>query len=115
MGMAAYSDSFRGLGMDDLHIVNAQGNSFDRAAVAMRVREALAVWTAGGDLPQHVYPDPAGVVRVYEGLRAEVLSAGVAACAHPSPRDLQAALLLEAAVATRQAGTIAAEEGRRTS
>ena len=115
MGMVAYLASFRGLGMDDLQLFNAQGDSFDRAAVAMRVREALAVWTAGRDLPRHVYPDPAGVVRVYEGLRAEVLSSGVAACAHPFPRDLQAALLSEAAVAARRTGTIAAEDGRRTS
>ena len=115
MGMVAYLASFRGLGMDDLQLFNAHGECFDRAAVAMRVREALAVWTAGGDLPRHVYPDPAGVVRVYEGLGAEVLSSGVAACAHPFPRDLQAALLSEAAVAALRMGIIAAEDGRRTS
>ena len=115
MGTVAFLASFRGLGMDELQLVNAQGNSFDRAALAMRVREALAVWTAGGDLPRHVYLDPAGVVRVYEGLRAEVLSSGVPACAHLFPRDLQAALLGEAAVAARRAGTTAAEDGRRTS
>ena len=40
MGTAAYLDSFRGLGMDDLQLFIAQGNGFDRAAVAMRVRDA---------------------------------------------------------------------------
>ena len=100
--------------MDDLQLFNAQGYSFDRAAVAMCVREAPAFWTAGGVLPQHVYPDPAGVVRVYEGLRAEVLKSGVPACAHPFPRDLQAALLSEASAAACRAGTVAAEDGRRT-
>ena len=114
MGMADYLDSFRRLGMDDFQLFNAQGNSFDRAAVAMRVREAMAVWTAGGALPRHAYPDPAGVVGVYERLRAEVLAAGVAACLHPFPRDLQAALLGGTATAVRQdGGGAAAEDGRR--
>ena len=93
---------------------NAQGNSFDRARVAMRVREALVAWTAGGALPRHVYPDPAWVAGVYERLRAEVLAAGVAACMHLFPRDLQAALLGGAAAAVRQdGGGTAAKDGRR--
>ena len=100
--------------MDDLQLFNAQGNSFDRAAVAMRIREALATWAAGGDLPRHAYPDPASVVRVYEGLRAEVLRSGVPACAHPFPRDLHAALLSGAPAAAGRAGTTAAEDGRLT-
>ena len=83
-------------------MLNAQGNSFDRAAVAMRIREALAAWTTGGALPRHAYPDPAGVVGVYERLRAEVVAARDAACVHPCPRDLQAALLGGAAAAARQ-------------
>ena len=72
---------------------NAQGNSFDRAAVAIRVREALATWVAGGVLLRHAYPDPSEVLGVYGRLRAEVVAAGVAACVHPFPRDLQATLL----------------------
>ena len=112
--MAAYLDGFRRLGMDDFQMSTAQGNSVDRAAVAIRVREALATWTAGGALPWHAYPDPAWVVGVYERLRAEVLAAGVAACAHPFPRDLQAASLGGAAAVARQVGGgTAAEDGRR--
>ena len=38
MGMADYLEGFRGLGMDHYQMFNAQGNSFDRAAVALRVR-----------------------------------------------------------------------------
>ena len=114
MGMAAYLDSFRGLGMDELQLFNAQGNSLYRAAIAMRVREALATWTSGGDLPRHAYPDPASVVTVYEGLRAEVLRAGAPACAHPFPRDLHIALLSAAPAAAGRAGTAAAEDGRLT-
>ena len=93
---------------------NAQGNNFDRAAVAMRVREALTIWVAGGELPRHAYPDPAGVLGVYGRLRAEVVAAGIAACGHPFPRNLQAALLGGTAAVVRQVGEgIAAEDGRR--
>ena len=104
MGMAAYLDSFRRLGLDDLHLFNAQGNSFDRAVVAMWTREALATWTAGGALARHTYPGPADVVAVYEQLRVAVLSTGTAACLHPFPRDLQATLCGGAAVAARRVG-----------
>ena len=114
MGMAAYLDGFRRLGMDDFQMFNAQGNNFDRAAVAIRVREALATWMAGGVLPRHAYPDPSEVLRVYGRLRTEVVAAGVAACVHPFPRDLQAALLGgAAAAASRGEGDTAAEDGRR--
>ena len=114
MGMAAYLDGFRKLGMDDLQVPNAQGNTFDRAAVAIRVREALATWTAGGALPRHAYLDPAWVVGMHERLRAEVLAAGVATCLHPFPRDLRAALLGGATAAVRQdGGGTTAEDGRR--
>ena len=99
--------------MDELQLFTAQGNSFDRAAVAMRVREALATWTTGGDLSRHAYPDPAGVVRVYEGLRAEVLRSGVPACAHPFPRDLLSVLLNGAPASANRTGTTTAEDGRR--
>ena len=114
MGMAAYLDGFRRLGMDDFQMFNAQGNSFDRAAVALRVREALAIWVAGGSLPRHVYPEPAEVLRVSGRLRAEVVAAGFSACVHPFPRDLPAALLGGPAVMVRQVEVgIAAEDGRR--
>ena len=114
MGMADYLEGFRGLGMDDHQMFNAQGKSFDCAAVALRVREGLATWLTGGALPRHAFPDPAAVVGVYGRLRAEVVAAGVAACGHPFPRDLQATLLAGAATALSLArGGAAAEDGRR--
>ena len=114
MGMADYLEGFRGLGMDDYQMFNAQGNSFDRAAVALRVREGLATWLAGGALPRHAFPDPAAVASVYGRLRAEVVAAGVAACSLPFPRDLRATLLAGVAVASSRAtGVAAAEDGRR--
>ena len=112
MGMAAYLDSLRRLGMDDLQLFNAQGHSFDRAAVAMRVREALTTWTAGGVLARRAYPGPADVVAVYEQLWAAVLSAGTAACLYPLPRDLHASLCGGSAAAARRADSdLAAEDG----
>ena len=114
MGMADYLEGFRSLGMDDFQMFNAQGNSFDRAAVALRVREGLATWLAGGVLPRHAYPDPSEVLGVYGRLRAEVVAAGVAACVRPFPRDLQAALLGGTATAVgRVACDTAAEDDRR--
>ena len=114
MGMADYLEGFRGLGMDDYQMFNAQGNSFDRAAVALRVREGLATWLSGGVLPRHAFPDPYVVIGVYGRLRAEVVAAGVAACGHPFPRDLQVALMAGTAAAMGLVtGGAAAEDGRR--
>ena len=41
MGMAPYLASLQQLGLDEYHIFNAQGNSFDRAAIALRMRGAI--------------------------------------------------------------------------
>ena len=78
--------------MDDLQLFNAQGNSFDRAAVALRIKEALTAWSSGNERLRHAYLAPPEVA-VYERLRAAVWSSGAAACPSPFPRDLQTILV----------------------
>ena len=53
MGMGAYLHSLGQLGLDELQMFNAQGNSFDRAAVALKLRDGVARWLAGGDFTRH--------------------------------------------------------------
>ena len=93
MGMGAYLHSRAQLGLDEFQMFNAQGNSFDRAAVALRLREGVARWLAGGDFTRHCYPDPRSVCSDYERLRREAVLAGLPARDSPFPADLQEALL----------------------
>jgi hypothetical protein len=93
MGMGAYLHSLGQLGLDEFQMFNGQGNSFDRAAVALRRREGVARWLAGADLARHSYPDPRSVYSDYERLRREAVLAGLPARDFPYPADLQEALL----------------------
>ena len=80
IGMAAYTGSLQQRGMSDYQMFKAQGTSFDRAAVLLRLKEAVAAWVLGGELPRHVYPAPAQVMEAYNRLKAVVLAAGMPAC-----------------------------------
>ena len=93
MGMGAYLHSLGQLGLDEFQMFNAQGNSFDRAAVALRLREGVAQWLAGADLARYAYPDPRSVCSDYERLRREIVLVGLPARDSPYPADLQEALL----------------------
>ena len=93
MGMAACLGNLQQLGMSDYQLFNAQGNSFDRAAVAFRLREAITTWVLGGELPRHAYPAPAEVLEAYNLLKGAALSAGMAACPSPCPRELHDTLI----------------------
>ena len=113
MGMAAYLSSLQQLGMSDYQMFNAQGNNFDRAAVALRLREAIATWVLGGELPRHAYLAPAEVLEVCNLLQAAVLSASVSTCPSHFPRDLHDGLLHGARVHARdETRPPTAEDGR---
>ena len=111
--MAACLGSLQQLGMCDYQTFNAQGNRFDRTAVALRLKEAVNTWVLGGALPRHAYPALAEVLGTYNLLKAAVLRAGLAACPAPPPRDLHDTLLHGATVIARaDADHPAAEDGR---
>ena len=73
MGMLPY---LRSLGLTDTQIYNAQGNSFDRAIVGLRLGPIVARWLAGGDIPTHVFPTPHTILNVYRRVYANRLAAG---------------------------------------
>ncbi|MFM7986795.1 MAG: hypothetical protein ACKPKO_46525, partial [Candidatus Fonsibacter sp.] len=56
--MDAYLAQLAPLGLDDYQLFNAQGNSFDRTAVAIRVQEAVDAWLSGAPLSRRQYPTP---------------------------------------------------------
>ena len=113
MGMAAYLNSLCQLGLDEYQLFNAQGNSFDRVAVALPLRGAVTGWACGEDVPRHTYLQPADVLRTYEPLRAVAVRAGLAACPSPFPRDLHDILLHGAGTSARSSTChLAAEDGR---
>ena len=115
MGMAGYTRSLSQCGLTDFQLYNAQGDSFDRAAVFVRIRDAVAAWVGGRELAGHAYPTPPEVDRMYEALRAGLSEAGLAACPSPFPHDLRATLLygVGASFGPRgAAGGEAAEDGR---
>eukprot|EP00969_Alexandrium_andersonii_P026763 1167630-Alexandrium_andersonii.AAC.1 len=58
LGMGAY---FEGLALPPLAAFNAQGNVFDRTALAIRIADAVEDWGNGMAWPFHVFPSP-GVV-----------------------------------------------------
>ena len=117
MGMAPYMERLREAGLDEYQLYNAQGNSFDRTAVAIRIREVVAAWVRGGEVARHEFPAPPAIAASYERLRAGLLRAGLPACRGPFPEDLVGALLYGA----RGAGDVparadqAAEDGRAAS
>ena len=76
MGMAEYLGSLQQLGLDDHQVFFAQGGSFDRAAVALRMRDAVMAWLAGDDIPRHEYPPPMVVEQIYVWLRGSVQRTG---------------------------------------
>ena len=92
--MAAYLEDLRQLGLDDYQMFNTQGDSFDRAAVALRLREAVATWVLGGELPGHAFPTPADVLEAFNRLKTAVLGAGLPACPSPFPCDLHETLCM---------------------
>eukprot|EP00969_Alexandrium_andersonii_P275039 12155616-Alexandrium_andersonii.AAC.1 len=55
LGMGAY---FEGLALPPLAAFNAQGNVFDRAALALRIADAVEDWGNGMAWPLHVFPSP---------------------------------------------------------
>ena len=113
--MEPYLEHLRRRGLDDYQLFNAQGNSFDRTAVAIRIREAVARWVGGGEVVRHVFPSPTEVLASYERLRASSLLAGLQWCPRFFPRILRGALLhgvREAGVAPTVSNQAAAD-GRR--
>eukprot|EP00969_Alexandrium_andersonii_P291666 12891217-Alexandrium_andersonii.AAC.1 len=58
LGMGAY---FEDLALPPLVAFNAQGNVFDRTALALRIADAVADWGNGVVWPLHAFPSP-GVV-----------------------------------------------------
>ena len=85
MGCAAYGTRLMECGLTERQLYDAQGNSFDRTAVALRIRDAVAAWRRGGAVPRHAYPSPRVVARVYEALRAHVAGMGLPALVLPQP------------------------------
>ena len=109
--MDEYLGSLQQLGLDDYQVFNAQGNSFDRAAVALRMRDAVTAWLAGIEIPRREYPPPTVVEQVYVGLRCSVQRTCATACPSPFPRGVHEAVLR----AGREASSsvrMAAEDGR---
>ena len=93
MGMASYMEHLREVGLDEHQLFNAQGNSFDRTAVAIRIRETVAAWVGGGEVARHEFPAPPAIAASYERLRGGLLLAELPACRGPFPEDLVGALL----------------------
>ena len=113
--MSANLERLRGEGLDEHQAFNAQGNSFDRTALAIRIREAVALWVREGVVARHAYPSPGEVLASYERLRASPLLAGLPAVRAPFPDDLMGALLHGAGGAGGELAHAnqAAEDGRR--
>eukprot|EP00969_Alexandrium_andersonii_P210293 9289755-Alexandrium_andersonii.AAC.1 len=59
--MGAY---FEDLALPPLVAFDAQGNVFDRTALALRIADAVADWGDGAAWPLHAYPGP-GVILAY--------------------------------------------------
>ena len=90
MGMGSYLAE---LGVNEQELYDAQGNSFDPQAVALRLRDGIHEWAAGGLLSRHPYPDLATVTAAFEEDRHYVENRGLLGCARPFPHDLHDRLL----------------------
>eukprot|EP00969_Alexandrium_andersonii_P107937 4762229-Alexandrium_andersonii.AAC.1 len=75
---------FTALGLTPTQTFNAQGNIFDRTALAIRLRPLLDAWLQGG-WPDHRYPSPARLMAQFARLRGEVAALGVEHVQFPFP------------------------------
>ena len=73
MGMLPYLAS---LGLDDLQLFNAQGNSFDRAIIGLRLGSTIASWLAGDDVLGHRFPSSDDIMAVYNRVYRDCLDGG---------------------------------------
>ena len=110
--MAPYLASLAQIGFDDFQLVNAQGNRFDRVAIAFRLRSGVAAWLRGDALQWHDFIAPPAVLATRDALRANVVSAGLPACPSPFPADLRGASLHGISLAPAADTDVAAEYGR---
>ena len=109
--MEPYLAGLAQLGFTEDQLFNAQGNNFDRVAIAYRIQAAIDPWVRGEPLPRRPFPPPGAVLRVFDDLREAVLRAGLPTCSSPFPVDLRS-LLLHGAGSTLIGSSRAAEDGR---
>ena len=73
MGMLPYLTQ---LGLDELQLFSAQGNSFDRAIVGLRLGSTIASWLAGNEVLEHRFPTADQIMAVYRRVYRDRLEAG---------------------------------------
>ena len=115
MGMGSYLNE---LGLGERETYDAQGNSFDPQAVAIRLWAGLHEWALGGAMARHVYPVLEEVVESFRTVREYIDGRGLVGCLRPFPHDLYDQLLQLDAPAhlsgtAPDASIPAAEHGRR--
>ncbi len=76
------------LGLCAQEMYDAQGNSFDPQAVAIRIWTGLHGWAAGNKFTRHMFPPMNDVVAAYGEVRGYVEGRGLVGCLRPSPHDL---------------------------
>lgn len=100
LGLGGYLDE---LGIPEQEAYDAQGNAFDRAALAARIGPPVRAWLAGEALPRHVFPGLHELERDYQNLRSEVAGEGLDTAESAIPADVRSMLM-------RWAGTAGEEE-----
>jgi hypothetical protein len=95
MGLAQYLAL---LNLTEAAMYDAQGNSFDKDALRLRLEGPLLQWLRGADYEHPVYLSPAGLAAQYGDLLAGAVASGCAAWLlepAPFPTDLLDTLLQE--------------------
>ena len=80
------------LGLAPVAMYDAQGNSFDQAALAMRLAGLMQLLGAGQAVTGHGFAPPWIVAQLYEGVCEYCLAHGAVPERSPYPADLRAAL-----------------------
>ena len=90
MGMSSYLAE---LGLPDQELWDAQRNSFDPLAVALRLHEGVRRWASGETLGTHAFPPMQTVANAFAAVRQCVQDRGLLGVDHPFPYDPRQTLL----------------------
>jgi hypothetical protein len=76
--IAGIYDYASSLNLTEHQLFNAMGNSFDKQAITIRIRDGLKQWIERRPVPQCRYPTPAQLRENFHHVRAEVIRAAAA-------------------------------------